>query len=199
MPDILQSEITIAQTARDEATLRALAALRIEIFRDWPYIYDGSLEYEEGYLAEFLSDPEAVLIVASAAGKAVGMATASRLAGQSEHIVAPLAAAGLPVDRTFYFGESVLLPDWRGRGIGHAFFDQRERAACKAGATHAAFCAVVREASHPLAPRNARDLGPFWRQRGYRLLPGATAAMAWKDRDQPCSTAHTMQFWSRRL
>ena len=31
--------------------LRALARLRIAVFRDWPYLYDGSLAYEEKYLA----------------------------------------------------------------------------------------------------------------------------------------------------
>jgi GNAT superfamily N-acetyltransferase len=191
--------VTIGRAARDAQTLRALAQLRIAVFRDWPYIYDGSLEYEEDYLAEFLADRDAVLIVASVAGEPVGMATASRLAGQPDEFVAPLAASGLPVDRTFYFGESVLLPAWRGQGIGHAFFDHREAAARAGGATHAVFCAVLREAGHPLAPENQRDLAPFWRHRGYAPLPGVTAPMEWKDRDQSASTAHTMQFWGRSL
>ena len=33
--------------------LPALARLRIAVFRDWPYLYDGTLTYEEKYLARF--------------------------------------------------------------------------------------------------------------------------------------------------
>lgn len=176
-----------------------VAKLRIAVFRDWPYLYEGDVGYEREYLAAYAQSADSVVVLARDGGAVVGASTGLPLAEDSAEFQAPFLARGIDVARVFYCGESVLLPAWRGRGIGHAFFDRRERAACEAGATHAAFCAVVREAGHPLAPRNARDLGPFWRQRGYLPLPGATAAMAWKDRDQPCSTAHTMQFWSRRL
>lgn len=199
MAEIDRSKLVVERASPDAAVLGALARLRIAVFRDWPYIYDGSLAYERSYLAAFLADPAAVVIVASIGGEPVGMATASPLAGQPDAIAAPLARHGLPVDGTFYFGESVLLAEARGLGIGHAFFDQREAAARSAGATHAAFCAVVREPGHPLAPADPRDLAPFWRRRGYAPLAGVTAPMEWKDRDQPRSTVHTMQFWARAL
>jgi hypothetical protein len=48
-------------------------------------------------------------------------------------IKAPFIAAGGNVDHIFYFGESVLLPQFRGMGIGHHFFDEREAAARAAG------------------------------------------------------------------
>ena len=34
-----------------KAVLPDLARLRIIVFRDWPYLYDGTLEYEQEYLA----------------------------------------------------------------------------------------------------------------------------------------------------
>ncbi len=34
------------------SVLPALARLRMIVFRDWPYLYDGTLEYEETYLAK---------------------------------------------------------------------------------------------------------------------------------------------------
>jgi GNAT superfamily N-acetyltransferase len=61
----------------------------------------------------------------------------------------PFAARGIDVTRLFYFGESVLLPEYRGHGIGHAFFDAREAAARRAGASAACFAAVVRAPDHP--------------------------------------------------
>ena len=46
-------------------------------------------------------------------------------------------ARGIEVARLFYFGESVLLPEYRGQGVGHAFFDHREAQARGVGATAA--------------------------------------------------------------
>ena len=35
-----------------EAALDGVADLRITVFRDWPYLYDGSREYEREYKAQ---------------------------------------------------------------------------------------------------------------------------------------------------
>jgi GNAT superfamily N-acetyltransferase len=196
--DIADS-IVVEPASRDPETLRSLAILRMTVFRNWPYLYDGNMSYEMDYLTEFLGDPGANLIVARISDIAVGMATASRLSCQASDVSGPLVAAGFGLAETFYFGESVLLPQFRGRGIGHAFFDHREAAARAAGATAAAFCAVVRPDDHPARPSDARDLAPFWGSRGYSPVDGALTIIDWKDRDAPASTPHPMQYWARRL
>ena len=43
--------------------LPAIAVLRIEVFHDWPYLYDGSIEYEERYLASY-TNPGAMVAIA---------------------------------------------------------------------------------------------------------------------------------------
>lgn len=45
--------LVVERIARDDLSLRALATLRMTVLRTWPYLYDGSLDYEAGYLAEF--------------------------------------------------------------------------------------------------------------------------------------------------
>lgn len=30
-----------------------LAALRVKVFREWPYLYEGSLDYERNYLRRY--------------------------------------------------------------------------------------------------------------------------------------------------
>ena len=37
-----------------KSVLPDLARLRMVVFRDWPYLYDGTLEYEEEYLGKFI-------------------------------------------------------------------------------------------------------------------------------------------------
>lgn len=177
----------------------ALARLRTTVFRDFPYLYDGDAAYESGYLANFAAADGAVIVVARDGEEIVGAATAAPLATQDVAWQAPLAAAGHAIDRIFYFGESVLLASHRGQGIGHAFFDHREAQARARGASHAAFCSVIRPADHPARPAGYRPLDAFWRTRGYAPLAGVTAGFDWKCVGEADERRHTLQYWSRAL
>lgn len=181
------------------AALDDLAALRIAVFRDWPYLYDGDTAYEADYLREFAAAPHATLIAAIDGKHIVGAATASPLSAQKAEFQAPFAARGLPVSNLFYFGESVLLPAYRGQGIGHAFFDGREKAARVAGATQASFCAVIRPDDHAARPVDYRPLDTFWCSRGYAPLNGFVTDFSWKDVGDKAETSHPMQYWLGRL
>ena len=132
--------------AEISAALDDLAQLRIEVFRAFPYLYDGDVAYERDYIVEFAAAPHAALVAAFDGDRIVGAATASPMNAQKAEFQRPFVDRGIDVDRLFYFGESVLLPDYRGQGIGHAFFDQREAAGRVAGAVQASFCAVIRPA-----------------------------------------------------
>lgn len=183
-----------------EAAVPALARLRITVFRDWPYLYDGSLDYEQSYLRKLAEAPNAVVVAAFDGSKMIGAATAASLAGHASEFAEPLRVRGYDVDRIFYFGESVLLKAYRGHGLGHAFFDHREAHALKAGPyTHATFCGVVRPEDHPLKPNDYAPLDAFWRKRGYEKIDGLVGSFAWKDVDQPDETAKPMQYWMKAL
>jgi GNAT superfamily N-acetyltransferase len=177
------------------AALDALATLRIAVFADFPYLYEGDAGYEREYLREFASEPESVLIAAMDGERIVGAATASPMAGQKPEFRRPFEERGHAIARLFYFGESVLLPAYREQGIGHAFFDRREEAARMAGASHACFCAVVRAEDDPHRPEGYRPLDDFWRGRGYKKAEGLTTVLEWKTHDSEDEIPHTMQFW----
>ena len=177
----------------------ALARLRIAVFRDFPYLYDGDAAYEADYLADFAAAEGAVVVVARAGTDIIGAATAAPLAAQDAAWRDPLAAAGFDIGRTFYFGESVLFSDYRGQGIGHAFFDHREAQARACGAVHAAFCSVIRAADHSRRPETYRALDAFWRNRGYAPLEGVTATFDWKTIGGAGEEPHRLQYWTRAL
>ena len=86
------------------AKLPRLAALRIRVFRDWPYLYDGSEDYERRYLATYAASPGSVIVGAFEGERAVGAATALPLAHETDDVTAPFRARGLDPDRIFYFG-----------------------------------------------------------------------------------------------
>jgi GNAT superfamily N-acetyltransferase len=182
------------------SALDALARLRIAVFRDWPYLYDGTIDYERKYLAKLAAAPGAVIVAAHDGDTIVGCATGAPMAEMEAEFAEPFRARRSDIGRIFYCGESVLLPDWRGRGLGHAFFDHREaHARALGGFTHVAFCAVVRPSDHPLRPQGYVPLDAFWTKRGYARAEGLVAHFAWKDVDQPNETEKPMQFWMRAL
>mgnify|MGYP002397534930 CR=1 FL=1 len=181
------------------AALGDLARLRIAVFREWPYLYDGDLDYEAGYLQR-LAEGEGSVIVGAFDGDAlVGAATGAPLATQHDAFVQPVAGSGAPIDQTFYFAESVLLPDYRGRGIGNAFFDAREAHARSLGFDRAVFCSVARPSDHPEKPEDYRPLTGFWKKRGYRPLAGVVGHFSWKDVGSEKETEKPMQFWIGHL
>ena len=182
-----------------DGALDDVARLRIEVFRDWPYLYDGDTAYERRYLQAYRDSPGAIVVGAWDGDRLVGAATGTPMTDHADDFATALRGAGVALDDIFYCAESVLLPEYRGQGAGHRFFDLREAHARALGATHAAFCAVQRPDDHPLRPAGYRPLDGFWRARGYAPLPGAVARFAWKDVDQPGETEKPLQFWMRAL
>lgn len=192
-------ETRVLTGAALDAALEDVARLRIEIFRAWPYLYDGSLDYERGYLQSYRDSDGAVLVGAFDGERLIGAATGTPLADHADDFAAAFANSGLVLDQVFYCAESVLLPDYRGHGIGHRFFDAREDHARRLGFRHSAFCAVQRPTSHPLRPADYRPLNAFWQKRGYHPLPGAIASFTWKDIGQATESQHPLQVWIREL
>jgi GNAT superfamily N-acetyltransferase len=183
-----------------KTVLPDLARLRIIVFRDWPYLYDGTLAYEEEYLAKFARAKGAVCVIARDGEQIVGASTAAPMIEHADEFGEPFKKAGYALDKIFYCGESVLLKSHRGHGLGNAFFDHREAQAHRLGGfTHSTFCRVVRPDDHPLKPAGYVPLDGFWKKRGYAPVEGLVATYSWKDVDQAGETVHQMQFWMKAL
>lgn len=182
-----------------DAALDDVAALRIVVFRDWPYLYDGTVEYERSYLESYRNSPAAVLVGAFDGETLVGAATGTPMEDHAAEFGLAFAGVGLALDQIFYCAKSVLLPAYRGLGIGHRFFDLREGHARNLGRSHVAFCSVIRPDDHPLRPAFARSNDAFWRGRGYAPLPGVIAAFEWTDLGQTAPSKKPLQFWMRAL
>ncbi|MGC4068963.1 MAG: hypothetical protein QM784_30820 [Polyangiaceae bacterium] len=178
--------------------LPELARLRIDVFREWPYLYDGSLEYEERYLRGYQTDG-AMIAVAFDGNRVVGASTALPLLAHGEVPPSVFDPAGLRPESIYYFGESVLCCEYRGRRIGHRFFDERERYAAELGYTWATFCAVERHADHPRRPKDYVPHDAFWTKRGYVRHPELVTTFRWKDVGDEVETEKPMVFWLKPI
>ncbi len=180
------------------AVLDDVAHLRISVFRDWPYLYDGDLEYERNYLRAYQS-PGAIIVAAMDGEQVVGAATGAPMRDHAADFANAFRGRPEALDEIFYCAESVLLPAYRGKGVGHAFFDEREAHARASGYRYSAFCSVIRPENHPGFPTDYRSLDGFWQGRGYRPLDEVVARFSWRDVGQSEETEKDLQFWMREL
>lgn len=177
-----------------------LAQLRIQVFRDWPYLYDGDLAYEEKYLKTYIEAPDSVIVLAFDGDNVVGASTGIPLQHETDEVKAPFIAAGYDVSKIFYCGESVLLSEYRGQGAGVAFFDHREAHAEAIGEfNYSCFCGVQRPAEHPRRPPDYVPLDDFWRKRGYEKYPELNTTFSWKELDEHDESPKPMTFWMKRI
>lgn len=193
----VQIKLLTNQALQD--ALEDLARLRIEVFRAWPYLYDGTMDYETRYLARYAATSGAVIVGAYDGDRLVGAATGEPLAKEVIQFREPFEERGFDLDQIFYLAESVLDPAYRGQGLGHQFYDAREAHARALGFTRATFCAVQRPDDHPARPAAYVPLTEFWRKRGYTPLEGAVVYFPWKDVGETEETEKPMQVWIKDL
>ncbi len=179
--------------------VEAIAALRIAVFRSYPYLYDGSLDYERRYLAAYARSAQSLVVLALEGDRPVGVSTAMPLRYHDDSLPGPLAAAGYDPETVYYFAESVLEPAYRGRGLGGRFFAEREARARELGYRTAAFCAVERPADHPRRPASYPPPGGLWQRHGFVRRPDIVGHLAWQDVGDPAETSKPMVFWLKDL
>ncbi len=179
--------------------LNDLAALRIEVFREFPYLYDGNMASERAYLQAFLAAPDAVLVIAFDGEKVIGASTGLPMIHETPNIQQPFLEAGYDIEKVFYYGESVLKKAYRGKGLGLAFFEHREAHARKLGQFDwVCFCGVIRPEDHPRRPEDYVPLDDFWQKRGFERTE-MICNISWQDLDEASESPKTLRFWKKRL
>ncbi len=180
--------------------LPELARLRIRVFRDYPYLYEGSADYEEKYLRAYANVPDSVMVLARDGEAVVGASSGLPLSAETPNVIEPFTARGYDPTRIFYYGESVLLPEYRGLGLGKRFFAEREAHVRELGRFDiVCFCAVERPVDHPRRPLNYRPLDDLWNRQGFIRHPELRTTFSWRDLDETTESPKPMVFWLKRL
>jgi GNAT superfamily N-acetyltransferase len=175
--------------------LDALGELRIAVFREYPYLYVGTLEHEREYLGTYLKSSGSLVVLVFDDDRVVGATTCLPMVDEGPEFRAAFEKAGYDLSTIFYFGESILLPEYRGKSLGKEFFVRREAHARAMGMTKSTFCAVDRPAEHPQRPQDYRQLDEFWCSQGYVRHPELQATFVWKEIGEETESPKTLTFW----
>lgn len=194
-------QIKIHQATSDdiEKYVEQLGQLRIEVFKEWPYLYEGDLNYEREYLKSYVTAKDAVCFLLRQDQEVIGASTAIAMSEADKAFAAPLKNLGYPLEKVMYFGESIIQKDYRGGGWGAKFFASREEFARQKGYSYCVFCSVERPDDHPLRPAGYRPLNQFWQRLGYREHPDAKVEFRWKSIGDQQQSVHRLTLWSKKL
>ncbi len=179
--------------------LEAVGALRLSVFHEYPYLYEGTMAEEFHYLRTYADAESSLVVLALDGSQIVGATTCLAMTEGDASFRVCFEQQGWDLGQICYFGESVLLPEYRGRGAGKVFFEQRLHHAAQLGAKWATFCAVDRPTNHPRCPKDYRPLDPFWETQGFQKHPELQATFVWKEIGELIESPKTLTFWLKAL
>jgi len=184
----------------DEKYIIELAKLRIAVFRDFPYLYDGSMEYERAYLKTYSDSADSIIAIAFDGDQIIGASTGIPMECETENVQKPWLDAHADVSTLFYYGESILLNAYRGKGIGVQFFEHRENWVKALNRFQLiTFCGVIRPENHPFKPHDYNPLDDFWRKRGFEKTKNLVCRMHWKDINEETESEKMLHFWVKNM
>lgn len=180
--------------------LHSIAKLRIEVFKDYPFFEDSTLDHETQYLKKISSNKETIAVLIFDNTTLVGVSLGSPFEIEDPALHSPFKDRKLNIESYFHFGDSALLKRYRGRGIGHHFFDAREaHASHYKKFKHICFCVPDFPEPDPNQPKDFVPLTDFWRKRGYIHHPEMKCYLSWKKINTEHPTENQMSYWIKDL
>ncbi len=182
------------------AYIGALGELRIKVFAEWPYLYQGDLDYEKNYLKTYSQTQKSFVHMIFDNDKLIGATTAIWLADEALEFQKPFLQKGIDPQRVVYFGESLVLPEYRRQGLGKVFMQKRlDFAKNLAGIEHVAFCSVIRSSTDLRRPSDYRPLDEFWLSQGFVPQEDMVAQYPWRDIGETEETIKNLKFWMKSI
>ncbi len=180
--------------------IHTIAKLRAEVFREYPYFKEPDLERETQYLKKVAACKESIAVLIFDNTTLVGASLGYPFNIEEPAVQRPFKERHLNIDSYFFFGDSALLKHYRGRGIGHHFFDAREtHVQHDKKFKHICFCVPDCPPRDPLKPKDYTPLHDFWRKRGYIHSPEIKCILSWKQVEQSRPVERHLSFWIKDL
>lgn len=188
--------MNIVRGAAIADVVEELGQFRIAIFREYPYLYDGSMEYERAYLARYAGCPASVVALIRDDQGLMAAATGIPLREETSCFIQPFCSDPA---QYFYLGEVMVRKDVRGRGWGSRLVGWMMDEARARGFSHACLYTVRRPPDHPARPADYRSPDTLWQRHGFAKVAGYVVPCPWKDIGEAVETEKPMEVWVAEL
>lgn len=178
-----------------------VATLRLEIFREYPYLYQGRREDERKYLSTYAEAPDACVILAYDGDAVIGAVAGVPLIHEDAQVLDAFAAGtAFQPDAAYYVGELLFRPAYRNGGLGQKLLARLESHILSLGRYRSLTCATVErpDDDHPLRTRDYIPITRFLARTGFARLSGVTTSFTWREIDG-VKRDHPMQFWIKAI
>lgn len=193
-------EITTIKGRDIAQHIEALGRFRIEIFREFPYVYDGDMSYETKYLSRYARCNESLLLLGMDAQGIACACTGIPLDYELDEFQLPFLRRGLALADKFYLGEIMIRKDRRAQGLGTRLLAQAlATVAASNRYRQVLLCTVLREPNHALKPKDYRATYNLWTKFGFEKLAGFDVEFSWKDIGAEAETKKVMATWAKTL
>lgn len=180
-----------------------LAHQRLILFKEYPYLYHGTLEQEIEYCSWFCDLSTTALAIAYCDDKPVGLVSGTSFVDFSTHFIGSydlFKSASLAPETFFYVAEVLIHPMHRDKQVATQLFALIETYAHEAGYTN--MCLVEEShAQHPLKPLDYKSLDPFFTKLGYSKT-NLQITYSWSTIQIDGSLQdeeHSMNYWIKNL
>ena len=196
----MEVEIKLFDDGKIHMYIEDIARLRISIFREYPYLYDGDQGYEADYLKKFIHTEDSIMVLAFSDENIVGALTGLPLRCEEPNVREPWIQSNIQVDHLYYFSEGLLRREFRNRGIGRRMFQLAENWVENTHRYKAfTLATVIRSEDHPRKPENFSSTDRFWEKLGYRKTKDIVCTIPWKEVGEVQESPKPLLFWSKNV
>lgn len=181
-----------------------LSQLRIDTFKEYPYLYEGNLEIESKHIRDFISDEKSMVVVAKVSNEIAGICTGTPLSNNSE-IISKLKKASqkkaLELDGYYYCAELIVLPKFRGIGLTRKLLEIQDKKIAEWGFKSTCLLTIVRDTHHPLKPIEYKPTDEIWEKMGFHktdLMISQDWPTIQADRSVK-NAENILQFWEKDI
>lgn len=179
------------------AYIEQLGKYRIDIFKEYPYLYEGDLEYERSYLSRYAQSNGSILLISYDQKGIVGACTGIPLQDEEEEFIAPF--KNEDITSIFYIGEIMVRSDSRSKGLGTALLSNIIELIALENYKKICLYTVQREQNHPLKPKNYISPDNLWMKFDFKKDLERLVYYHWRELNDNRETIKAMNVWSKQF
>lgn len=181
--------------------LEKIAALRVSVFHEYPYLYEGTIEFEiNKVLPMYLRSVNSIFVIALKEDQVVGAATGIPLTDMEAMYQQPFKENNISMKGIFCLGDLMVVKKMRGKGIGSKMYKIFEEHVRKKNVyKKIALYEIQRDKKDPKQQKNYHSLDNFWKSYGFVKHPEIHFQIPWKEVGDDKEKVHHLIFWLKDL